>query len=277
MSSKNPYPASRSVARVPTSACGETVSANSFLSNRASFNASGFQARIAFRAGCSGSPSRTEALSANVGLVASAILKIRLILAPVQDAFANDIVESDRHKSQVDHHLPEPKQTRTGDSIEFPVDHCPRHHEHGFHVEQDKEHRHQVKAHAESAACIPDGNDAALVGIELDFGIPMPPHKPGGSHHHQPKPERSRNLHQEREILPEIGGRVHFRPIRKESGIIRTLPARKSLNSDQKGCWFELRFLPSSRQGDPTAGNPTKFPPSLRTKRTPVTLRVQDP
>src|ERR1035441_7004494 len=115
------------------------VRVNSLKSNLASVSASGFQARMAFSAGCSGSPPRTAPLSTNVGLRASPMSEIRLVLAPVKDTFAHDVVEAHRHKAQVDKHLPETEQAGTGDLRQFAVDDRPGHHEDRFHVEQNEE------------------------------------------------------------------------------------------------------------------------------------------
>src|ERR1039458_2454931 len=87
------------------------VSVNSFRSNLASVNASGFQARMALTAGCSGIPSSTAALPMNV--FTPPILKVRLVLAPVQDAFAHNVIEPDGYKPQIDQHLPESEECGT--------------------------------------------------------------------------------------------------------------------------------------------------------------------
>ncbi len=41
----------------------------------------------------------------------SALSEIRFVLAPVQDAFAHDVVEADGDKAEVDEHLPEAEET----------------------------------------------------------------------------------------------------------------------------------------------------------------------
>src|ERR1035437_4488865 len=151
-----------------------------------------------YLSGCSGSPPMTAPLSANVGLRASLMSEIRLVLDPVKDTFANDVVEAHRHKAQVDKHLPETEPAGTGDLRQLAVDDRPGHHEDRFHVEQNEEHGYKVKAHAQPSPGVSDGLDAAFVSVQLDDSITVPADEPGCRDHPEPKQKRSRDLHQQR-------------------------------------------------------------------------------
>jgi hypothetical protein len=91
-------------------------------------------------------------------------------VAPVQDPFAHDVVESDGHKAEVDEHLPKAEEAVAGDVRKLAVDDGPGHHEDHFHIEEDEENGDQIEAHAEAALRIANGLNAALVGVELDLG-----------------------------------------------------------------------------------------------------------
>jgi signal transduction histidine kinase len=67
----------------------------------------------------------------------------------------------------------------------------------------------KVEAHAKAAARIADGLNAALVGVELDLGVAMATDEPRGHNHAHAKENGGKNLHQQREILPEIRGWIH--------------------------------------------------------------------
>src|SRR5579862_386457 len=193
------------------------ASVSSLRSYRASSSAVGSQARIAFSARCCGSPSRTEALSANVGLCASAISEVRLIPAPVQDAFSYDVVKPDPDEPEVDQHFPESEKSRTGDLRQSAVDDGPRHHENRFHVEEDKQNRYQVETHTEAAPSIPNSLNAAFIRVEFRLGIAVTADEPGSRNHGHTHKNGDANLQKQGQVLPVVWDRVHCRPVWKIS------------------------------------------------------------
>src|SRR5271157_4851912 len=187
------------------------VSVSSPRSSFASSRAADFQARIALTAGCSPSPSSTAALPMSV--LVSAISEVRLVLAPVQDALAHNVVEPHGNKAQVNHHLPEAEEPLAGEAGQFAVDHRPGHHENRFHVEQDEQHGHHIEAHAEALPGIAHGHNPTFVGGQLDRRVAVPPDEPGGYHHYKSKSKRCKDLQKQRKILPVVGD--HRRPVQK--------------------------------------------------------------
>src|SRR5580704_7403652 len=107
------------------------------------------------------------------------MLKVRPVLAPVQDAFAHNVVETDGDKAEIDQHLTEAEEARAArERGQAAIDHRPRHHKHHFYIEEDEENRHQIKAHAETPARVAGSLNTAFVGSELDRSIAMAAHKP---------------------------------------------------------------------------------------------------
>src|SRR5580704_7977923 len=148
---------------------------------------------MALRAGWSGSFSRTAVFPDKVGpektglledgFCVSAMLEVRLIHAPVKDAFAHDIVQAHGHKTEVNDHLPEAEQAMTGDGRELAIDDRPRHHEDRFNIEQDEQHGHHVEANTEAPAGIADRDNAAFVSGEFDRRISVSANEPRSYHH----------------------------------------------------------------------------------------------
>src|SRR5215471_15632330 len=65
-------------------------------------------------------------------------------LVPINDAFLPYIEEAHEHQPYVNQHLPEAKH------LELARDDCPGVEKDRFHVEENKQHRHQVELHAEA-------------------------------------------------------------------------------------------------------------------------------
>src|SRR5271165_137859 len=103
------------------------VRVSSPRSNFASVKAAAFHARMALTAGWSGMPSSTGPFPmSGIGWL---MLKVRLVLAPVEDAFAHDVIKADGDEAEVDNHLPEAEELRTaGELRKLAVDHGPGHH-----------------------------------------------------------------------------------------------------------------------------------------------------
>src|ERR1022692_866869 len=178
----------------------------------------------------------------------SSILKVRLVQAPVEYALADDVVESDGDKAQVNQHLPKAEKPLACDRGKFAVDDRPGHHEDHFHIEQDEEHGNHIEAHAESAASIAHRYDAALVGGQFGGGVAMPANKKRGRDHRQADQEGGKDLHRQRQILPVIGDHA-CQSDRVQEDFTRL--AGTDNCSEQTGCWFEIRYSSSSRQGKP--------------------------
>ena len=83
-------------------------------------------------------------------------------------------------------------------------------------VYKRQQHGHHIEAHAESSAGIAHSHNSALVGGQLGRRIAMPSDEPGGYDHSQPKPERCKNLQEQRKILPVV--RDHRGPAQKIPG-----------------------------------------------------------
>src|ERR1700733_4405589 len=193
-----------------------------------------------------------------MSVLVSAILKIRLVLAPVEDALANDVIETNGHKAEVNQHLPEPEQARdAGKRGQLAIDHRPRHHEHGFDVEQDEQHSNQVKAHAEAAARVSCGHNAALVRSQLGAGVAVPADKPGGNDHSNTEKQNGDDLHEQWEVLPGIRSWSHRRlAFCRFRGICAPQPFEPQQLRAETRRWFEIRFSASSRQGrEPAQGS----------------------
>src|SRR5690348_9831367 len=81
-----------------------------------------------------------------------------LRLVPVNDSFLPYIKEANQHQADIHQHLPEAKH------LEVARDHCPGIKKDGLNVEQDEEHAHHVKLHAEALLSISGRHDAAFIG-----------------------------------------------------------------------------------------------------------------
>ena len=131
------------------------------------------------------------------------------------------------------------------------VDHRPGHHEDRFHVEQDEQHGHHVKAHAEAPAGIAHGLNSALVGGQLGGRVAMPPDEPGGR---QPSPAQAEMRQESASTAGDIASnKESLPPSPEKSGKIASGPPGPPTAPQQQDAWFEIRFSASSRQGKPGA------------------------
>ena len=90
-----------------------------------------------------------------------------------------------------------------------PVDDRPGQHEDGFHVEQDEQHGDHVEADGEAAAGVADGVHAALIGAQLGAGALVLAEEERRAHHAAGEPQRNEDLQHERNVLPDVGVRLH--------------------------------------------------------------------
>jgi len=82
--------------------------------------------------------------------------EIRLVTAPVQDAFTNDVIQTDGDKAEINEHFPEAKEAGAGNFRQLAVDDGPGHHEDRFHIEEDEQNGNKVVANAESGTRVAD-------------------------------------------------------------------------------------------------------------------------
>src|ERR1035441_10548619 len=78
-------------------------------------------------------------------------------LRPVQRPLLPDIEESRKNQNYKDQHLHEARHPQIAEH------HRPRIQENRLNIEQDEEHRHQVKLHAESLPRVPGRHDARFI------------------------------------------------------------------------------------------------------------------
>src|SRR2546428_13612535 len=85
----------------------------------------------------------------------------RAPLLPIQTSFAPDVGQSDEQDAHEDQHLDE------AEPLQLAQEHSPRVEEDRLDVENDEQHRGQVKAHGEPPVGGRVGDDPGLVGFEL--------------------------------------------------------------------------------------------------------------
>src|ERR1035441_596376 len=81
---------------------------------------------------------------------------------PIEGALLPDVEKSRKDQNYEDQHL------EKAEHFKIAIHHHPGVEENGFNIEQDEEHAHEVKLHAEAVPGIAGGNDAAFVGHVLE-------------------------------------------------------------------------------------------------------------
>src|ERR1700684_3157091 len=145
-------------------------------------------------------------------------LEVSLVGGPVEDAFFPDVEDTEHDESEGNEHFPESEEARSGDMRQLAVDHGPGKHENGFHIEKDEKHRNHIEADGKPAAGIAFNGDAALVRFQLLFDVAMASDKPGHTHHAAGQGNHDYDLHQQREIVPDVVGIILHGGSRKNYG-----------------------------------------------------------
>src|SRR5262249_38635312 len=124
-----------------------------------------------------------------------AIGRLALDDRPIERALPPDIEVADEHESDEEQHLDESEQ------LQLAIDHRPGIQKHGFDVEQDEDHRHQIKLDAESVFGVTCGCDATLVRSILLRTL-----QPASQHHGQGRegycePQSDHDLDQDGKVV----------------------------------------------------------------------------